>query len=64
MGQLSKKITETPPSTLPSNTEQNPKGECKAINMAELREEKDVNPSEEDLLGRPLTYKEFPFEEP
>ena len=32
VGQLSKRITETPPSTLPSNTEENPKRECKAIN--------------------------------
>ena len=68
MGQLSKKVTETPPSTLPSNTKENPKRECKAIDltiMAEpTREEKDVNPSEEDLLGRSVTNKEFSFEEP
>ena len=68
MGQLSKKVIETPPSILPSNTEENPKGECKAIdviNVAECtREEEDENPSEEDLLGRSLTNKEFPFEEP
>lgn len=68
MGQLSKKITETPPSTLPSNTEENPKRECKAIDisiMAEpTREGEDVNPSEEDLLGRPVINKEFPSEEP
>ena len=68
MGQLSKRITEIPPSTLPSNTEENPKGECKAIdivNTAEPGEEgEDVNPSEEDLLGRPVINKEFPFEEP
>ena len=68
MGQLSKRVTETPPSTLRSNTEENSKRECKAIDltiMAEpTREEEDVNPSEEDLLGRPVTNKEFPFEEP
>ena len=68
MGQLSEKITETPPSTLPSNTEENPKRDCKAIDitiMAESKEEgEDVNPSEEDLLGRPVINKEFPFEEP
>ena len=68
MGQLSKRVTETPPSTLPSNTEENPKRECKAIDltiMAEpTREEEDVNPSEEDLLERLVTNKEFPFEEP
>ncbi|XLU57419.1 hypothetical protein S245_052067, partial [Arachis hypogaea] len=29
VGQLSKRITETPYSTLPSNTEENPKRECK-----------------------------------
>ncbi|XLV02322.1 hypothetical protein S245_016659, partial [Arachis hypogaea] len=48
VGQLSKKVIETPPSILPSNTEENPKGDCKAIeviNMAECtREEKDENP--------------------
>ncbi|QHN97619.1 Retrotransposon gag protein [Arachis hypogaea] len=33
--------------------------------MAESKEEgEDVNPSEEDLLGRPVINKEFPFEEP
>ena len=67
MGQLSKKIIETPPSILPSNTEENPKGECKAIdviNMVECtREEKDENPSEEDLLGRLSGKKEFPIED-
>ena len=67
MGQLSKRVTELPLSTLPSNTEENPKRECKAIdiiNMAECtKEEKDVNPSEEDLLGRPLNKKEFQTEE-
>ena len=64
MGQLSKKITELPP----SNTEENPKRECKAIDiikMAEPREEgEDVNPKEEDLLGRPVINKELPSEEP
>ena len=68
MGQLSKKITKLPPSTLPRNTEENPKGECKAIElitMAEpVREEEDVNPKEEDLLGRPVVNKEIPSEEP
>ncbi|XLU42168.1 hypothetical protein S245_036982, partial [Arachis hypogaea] len=50
VGQLSKRIIETPPSTLPSNTEKNPKRECKAItmtNMAEPGESKeDMSPSE------------------
>ncbi|XP_072078889.1 uncharacterized protein [Arachis hypogaea] len=68
VGQLSKKVTELPPSTLPSNTEENPKRECKAINltnMAEPVEEgKAVTSSEEDLNGRPLATKEFPIEEP
>ena len=68
MGQLSKGITETPPSTLPSNTEENPKREYKAIDitiMAEpTREKEDMNPREEDLLGRPVINKEFPSEEP
>ncbi|KAL4306393.1 hypothetical protein AHAS_Ahas16G0173800 [Arachis hypogaea] len=68
VGQLSKKITEIPPSTLPSNTEENPKGECKAINISEMAEpnegEEDVNPKEEDLLGRPVINKELPSEEP
>ncbi|KAL4294257.1 hypothetical protein AHAS_Ahas18G0210000 [Arachis hypogaea] len=68
VGQLSKKITETPPSALPSNTEENPKGECKAIDitiMAESKKEReDMNPKEEDLLGRPVINKEFPSEEP
>ena len=68
MDQLSKKITETPPSTLPSNTEENPKRECKAIdivNMAECKEEgEDVNPNEEGLMGRLPTKKEFPIEDP
>ncbi|QHO05964.1 Retrotransposon gag protein [Arachis hypogaea] len=68
VGQLSKRITKTPPSTLPSNTEENPKRECKAItmtNMAEPGESKeDVIPSEKNLMGCPLNEKEFPFEEP
>ena len=68
MGQLSKRVTETPPSTLPSNTEENPKRECKAITLLGVaepkEEEKDVNPSAEDLMGRPLDKKEFPFEKP
>ena len=68
MGYLSKRVTETPPSTFPSNTEENPKRVCKAITLlgvAEPREEEeDVNPSEEDLLGRSVTNKEFSFEEP
>ena len=65
VGQLSKKITELPPSTLPSNTEENPKGECKAINMAEFWEEGEaVNATEEGLTGRPLASNEFPNEEP
>ena len=68
MGQLSKKVTETPPSTFPSNTEENPKRECKAItmtNMAEPGESKeDVIPSEKNLMGCPLNEKKFPFEEP
>ena len=68
MGQLSKKITELPPSILPSNTKENPKRECKAINtshMAEPREEEEaVISTEEDLNGHPLASKEFPNEEP
>ncbi|KAL4397076.1 hypothetical protein AHAS_Ahas01G0155700 [Arachis hypogaea] len=65
VGQLSKKITELPPSTLPSNTEENPKGEWKAINMAEFWEEGEaVNATEENLNGRPLASNEFPNEEP
>ena len=67
MGQLSKRVTETPPSTLPSNTEENRKRECKAIdivNMAECREGgKDENPSEEDLLGHPMRKKESSIED-
>ena len=55
VGQLSKKVTELLPSTLPSNTEENPKRECKAINtshMAECIEEgKAVISTEEDLTG-------------
>ncbi|XLS58088.1 hypothetical protein HN51_007843, partial [Arachis hypogaea] len=68
VGQLSKKVIETLPSILPSNTEENPKGECKAIdviNVAECtREEEDENPCEEDLLGRPSSKKEFPIKDP
>ncbi|KAL4276157.1 hypothetical protein AHAS_Ahas20G0179100 [Arachis hypogaea] len=68
VGQLRKKITETPSSTLPSNTEENPKRECKAITMTNMAEpgesEEDVSPSEKSLMGRPLDRKEFPFEEP
>ncbi|KAL4306701.1 hypothetical protein AHAS_Ahas16G0204600 [Arachis hypogaea] len=68
VSQLSKRITEIPPSTLPSNTEENPKGECKAIDisaMAEpVRKGEDVNPKEEDLLGRPVINKELPSGEP
>ena len=67
MGQLSKRVTETPPSTLPSNIEENPKRECKSIivtNMAEPEEsEKAVIPSEEDLREHPLAIKEYPNEE-
>ncbi|QHN86301.1 Retrotransposon gag protein [Arachis hypogaea] len=65
--QLSKRVTETPPSTLPSNTEENPKRECKAITIpkvAKPRESKKaVISSEEDLARRPLTNKEFSIEE-
>ena len=68
VGQLSKRITEIPPSTLPSNTEENPKGECKAIDISTMAEPtrgvEDVNPKEEDLLGRPVINKELPSEEP
>ena len=68
MGQMSKKVTETPPSTLPSNTEENPKRECKAIDiikMAEPREEgEDVNPNEEDLMGHLSSKKEFSSKDP
>ena len=67
MDQLSKKVTESSPSTLPSNTEENPKRECKAIdiiNMAEPREEgEDVNPNEEDLMGRLSSKKELLIED-
>ena len=42
VGQLSKKITELPPSTLPSNTEENPKGECKAIDISTMADRKSV----------------------
>ena len=67
MGQLSKKVTETPHSTLPSNTEENPKRECKAIDiikMAEPREKgEDVNPNEEDLMGRLSSKKGFTIED-
>ena len=68
MGQLSKRVTNTPPSTLPSNTKENPKRECKAINIPNMaktiEEEEAVITSEEDLNGRPLATKEFPNEEP
>ena len=68
MGQLSKKVTEIPPSTLPSNTKENPKRECKAINITHTaepgEEEEAVIPTEEDLNGRPLASNEFPNEEP
>ena len=68
VGQLSKRVTETPPSTLPSSTEENPKRECKAITISKvaepIEEEEAVISSEEDLNGRPLTTKEFPNEEP
>ena len=64
MGQLSKRVTEIPYSTLPSNTEENPKRECKAINIpkvaAPIEDEEAVISSEEDLNGRPLATKEFP----
>ncbi|KAL4300794.1 hypothetical protein AHAS_Ahas17G0236500 [Arachis hypogaea] len=68
VGQLSKKIIELPPSTLPSNTEENPKKECKAINTSHMakpgEEEEAVISTEEDLNGHPLTSKEFPNDEP
>ena len=68
MGQLSKRVTETPPSTLPSNTEENPKRECKAITIAKvaepIEEEEAVISNEGDLAGCLLTTKEFPIEEP
>ena len=68
VGQLSKKVTELPPSTLPSNTEENPKGECKAINITHTakpgEKEEAVISTEEDLTGRPLASNEFPNEEP
>ncbi|KAL4397008.1 hypothetical protein AHAS_Ahas01G0148900 [Arachis hypogaea] len=68
VGQLSKRVIKTPPSTLLSNTEENPKRECKAITITKIVEpgesEKAVIPSEENLKGRPLTNKEFPIEEP
>ena len=68
MGQLSKRVTETPPSTLPSNIEENSKRECKAINIPKvaepIEEEEAVISSEEDLNEHPLTTKEFPIKEP
>ncbi|KAL4321632.1 hypothetical protein AHAS_Ahas14G0129900 [Arachis hypogaea] len=68
VGQLSKRITEIPPSTLPSKTEENPKGECKAIDISTMdepvRKGEDVNPKGEDPLGRPVINKELPSEEP
>ncbi|XLT46965.1 hypothetical protein HN873_039569 [Arachis hypogaea] len=68
VGQLSNKITELPPSTLPSNTEENPKRECKAITTTHMakpgEEEEAVISTEEDLNGRPLASMEFPHEEP
>ena len=68
VGQLSKRITEIPPSTLPSNTEENPKGECKAIDISTMAEPtrgvEGVNPKEEDLLGCSVVNKELPSEEP
>ncbi|XLU30567.1 hypothetical protein S245_066633, partial [Arachis hypogaea] len=57
VGQLSKKITELPPSTLPSNTEENPKREYKAINtshMAKPGEEEEACMDESIILGRPF----------
>ncbi|XLR00899.1 hypothetical protein S83_067097, partial [Arachis hypogaea] len=65
---MSKRVTELPPSTLPSNTEENPKRECKAINIPHTAEpgesQKAVISSEENLNGCPLATKEFPNEEP
>ena len=56
VGQLSKRIPETPPDTIPNNTEVNPREECKAITMeveAESGENgKALNASEEGFAGR------------
>ncbi|QHO23908.1 Retrotransposon gag protein [Arachis hypogaea] len=56
VGQLSKRIPETSPNTLPSNTEVNPKEECKAIiTEAEAKSKEDelaLNANKEDLTGR------------
>ena len=56
VGQLSKRIPEIPPDTLPSNIEVNPREECKAITMeveAKLEENgKALNASEEAFIGR------------
>ena len=42
VGQLSKSIPKTPPNTLPSNTEVNPREECKAITTeAEAKSKED-----------------------
>ncbi|KAL4329966.1 hypothetical protein AHAS_Ahas13G0352900 [Arachis hypogaea] len=51
IGQLSKRISEAPFNTLPSNTEVNPREECKAITMeaeGEPKEEKAVEELKEN----------------
>ncbi|KAL4306280.1 hypothetical protein AHAS_Ahas16G0162500 [Arachis hypogaea] len=44
---LSKRIPERPPNTLPSNTEVNPREECKALIMTKEAEPKVVHAAEE-----------------
>ncbi|XP_020979348.1 uncharacterized protein LOC110271961 [Arachis ipaensis] len=47
VGQLSKRIPERPPNTLPNNTEINPREDCKALTMAKGAESKEVHAAEE-----------------
>ncbi|XP_016164748.1 uncharacterized protein LOC107607292 [Arachis ipaensis] len=47
VGQLSKRIPERPTNTLPSNTEVNPRKECKALAMTKDAEPKEVHAVEE-----------------
>ena len=56
VGQLSKRIPGTPPNTLPSNTQVNPREECKAITIeVEAKSGENglaLNASEEVPIGR------------
>ncbi|XP_057759231.1 uncharacterized protein LOC130979722 [Arachis stenosperma] len=58
VGQLSKRIPETPPNSLPSNTEVNPREECKAITVEDEAESEwdnlALNASKEVLTGRSM----------